>query len=138
MPDCEPTRSPRSVVRTFDQDQLYVLGKGGHKAFLPTHPLVWELAQTLPQTGWWFPSPRSSAGHVPAVSVTTETTKVFTTNGIDGSIHRCRHTYATDLLRAGVNIRVVQTLMRHESLNSTMIYTAVDEDERRAAINLIG
>jgi site-specific recombinase XerD len=29
-----------------------------------------------------------------------------------------------------VNVRVVQTLMRHESLSSTMIYCAVDEDER--------
>jgi site-specific recombinase XerD len=118
-----------------DQEQLFVFGKGGQGAFVPTHPLVWELAQTRPRQGWWFPSSASSLGHVRSTSVSTGITRLFAANGIEGSIHRCRHTYATQLLRAGVNIRVVQSLMRHASLNSTMIYTAVDEDERRDAIN---
>jgi integrase/recombinase XerD len=39
------------------------------------------------------------------------------------------------LLRAGTNVRVVQSLMRHESLDSTMTYTAVDEDERNDGIS---
>jgi len=116
------------------RDQLYVFGKGGQGAFVPTHPLVWVLAQSRPRDGWWFPT-CSSTGHVASGSVSTRTTRLFTANGITGSIHRCRHTYATELLRSGANIRVVQTLMRHESLNSTMIYTAVDEGERRDAIN---
>ncbi len=117
-----------------DLDQLYVWGKGGQGAFVPTHPLVWALAQSRPRQGWWFPT-RSAAGHVTSLAVSTMTSKLFRANGIEGSIHRCRHTYATELLRGGANVRVVQTLMRHESLNSTMIYTAVDEGERRAAIN---
>jgi integrase/recombinase XerD len=56
-------------------------------------------------------------------------------NGIEGSIHRCRHTYATHLLRAGTNVRVVQELLRHKSLTSTQIYTAVSEDERIEGIS---
>jgi integrase len=118
-----------------DLDQLYVWGKGGQGAFVPTHPAVWALALDRPRTGWWFPSSASSLGHVRSTSVSTGITRLFAANGIEGSIHRCRHTYATALLRAGVNIRVVQSLMRHASLNSTMIYTAVDEDERRDAID---
>ena len=55
-------------------------------------------------------------------------------HGISGSIHRARHAYGTMLLRSGVNIRVVQTLMRHESITSTQAYTAVDEHERASAI----
>jgi site-specific recombinase XerD len=117
-----------------DQEQLFVFGKGGQGAFVPTHPLVWELAQSRPRQGWWFPS-HSGTGHVTSLAVSSMTTKLFTANGIEGSLHRCRHTYATELLRAGANIRVVQTLMRHASLTSTMIYTAVDEGERRDAIN---
>jgi integrase/recombinase XerD len=119
-----------------EQDQLFVRGKGGKEAYVPTHPLIWELAATRPPTGWWFPSP-TPIGHVRSVWVTTGTTKLFAANGITGSIHRCRHTFATQLLRAGVNIRVVQTLMRHECLSSTQIYLAVDEVERRDAINLL-
>jgi integrase len=41
---------------------------------------------------------------------------------------------ATELLRGGTNIRVVQELMRHESLTRTQIFTEVTGDERRDAI----
>jgi integrase/recombinase XerD len=119
-----------------DADQLYCLGKGGQGAYVPTHPLIWRLAASMPAYGWWFPT-CSTSGHVTSMHVSTKTTELFAANGITGSIHRTRHTFATELLRAGVNVRVVQTLMRHESLASTQIYTAVDEDERRDAINLL-
>ena len=118
-----------------DEDQLYVFGKGGQGAFVPTHPLVWALAQSRPRAGWWFPTSRAVSGHVSNMTISTVTSRLFAANGIEGSIHRCRHTYATALLRSGVNIRVVQELMRHASLASTQRYTAVDEVERRDAIN---
>lgn len=117
-------------------DQLYCFGKGGKGAYVPTHPLIWRLAQSMPAYGWWFPT-CSATGHVTSMHVSTKTTELFAANGITGSIHRCRHTFATELLRAGVNVRVVQTLMRHESLDSTMVYCAVDEVERRDAIALL-
>jgi len=120
-----------------DADQLWVLGKGGVGVYLPTHRAIWELAQTMPRTGFWFPSSRSASGHVSSLTISTSCSRLFTAHGIPGSLHRGRHTFATMLLRAGVNIRVVQTLMRHASLRSTQIYTAVDEDERRDAIRLL-
>jgi len=116
------------------EDSLFVFGKGGTAAEVPTHPNVWALALDRPREGWWFPT-RSVEGHVTSLAVSTLTTELFKANGIHGSIHRCRHTYATQLLRAGVNIRVVQELMRHKSLSSTMIYTAVDEEEKRDGID---
>jgi len=119
-----------------NEDQLWVFGKGGVGEYLPTHPAIWALAASRPRSGWWFPS-RSASGHVTSLAVSTRTSKLFSAHGIEGSIHRCRHTFATELLRAGVNVRVVQTLMRHASLASTMIYCAVDECERRDAIGLL-
>jgi integrase/recombinase XerD len=116
-----------------EEDQLYVFGKGGQGAYVPTHPKVWALALTRPRFGWWFPT-SSAAGHVTNMSVSTTTSRLFAANGIEGSLHRCRHTFATELLRQGENIRVVQQLMRHESLTSTQMYTAVDECELRSAI----
>jgi integrase/recombinase XerD len=38
------------------------------------------------------------------------------------SIHTLRHSYATHLLEAGVNIRRIQQYLGHNSLNSTMVY----------------
>lgn len=118
------------------KDQLWVVGKGGHGAYVPCHPMIWGLALNMPPDGLWFPS-RGATGHVSSMTISTMTSRLFAANGITGSIHRCRHTFATELLRAGVNVRVVQTLMRHASLNSTMRYTAVDEAERRDAIALL-
>jgi integrase/recombinase XerD len=40
-------------------------------------------------------------------------------------VHTFRHTYATHLLEAGVNIRLVQQFLGHASLTSTMVYAHV-------------
>ena len=46
--------------------------------------------------------------------------------------HQLRHRYATTVYRTSHDIRAVQTLLGHARLDTTMIYTAVDND---AALN---
>lgn len=115
-------------------DGIYVMGKGQVEATLPIHPDLWAMAQRYPRHGWWFPG--QTSGAMEPDSITARITALFRAVGIgEGSIHRLRHVYGTRLLRSGTNIRVVQKLMRHGSLETTALYTAVDEDEQRAAIN---
>jgi integrase/recombinase XerD len=56
------------------------------------------------------------------------------------STHTLRHCYATHLLEAGVNLRLIQKYLGHASLTSTMIYlhvTTVGEEDAIAKINLL-
>lgn len=49
------------------------------------------------------------------------------------SAHKLRHTAATLMLQNGVDVRTLQELLGHEHLNTTQIYTHVDNSQLRAA-----
>jgi len=49
------------------------------------------------------------------------------------SSHKLRHTAATLMLHNGVDVRTLQELLGHEHLNTTEIYTHVENDNRRQA-----
>lgn len=63
--------------------------------------------------------------------------KHLTEAGLDStkySAHKLRHTAATLMLHSGVDVRTLQEILGHENLNTTQIYTHVEnENLRRAA-----
>lgn len=53
------------------------------------------------------------------------------------SCHKLRHSFATLMLRNQVDIRVVKELMGHTSIETTMIYTHVQDDDKKQAISTL-
>jgi site-specific recombinase XerD len=49
------------------------------------------------------------------------------------SSHKLRHTAATLMLSNGVDVRTLQEVLGHDNLNTTQIYTHVDNTELRIA-----
>jgi len=51
------------------------------------------------------------------------------------SVHKLRHTAATILFQAGVDVRTIQDVLGHKNINTTQIYTHVNEQQKRDAFN---
>ena len=115
--------SARMVVRV---DQ----GKGRKDRNVMLSPVLltilreyWKIAR--PKT--WLFQHRFHDAPIGTRSMARVVQKARETAGLrkDVRTHSLRHAFATHLLEKGVNIRIIQTLLGHQSLRSTEIYTHV-------------
>jgi integrase/recombinase XerD len=111
-------------------------GKGAKDRFVPLPrtllALLREHWRTHRHARWLFPAcgrsgrSASTASHPMAISSVQGAFRAariaagITKRAV--SIHTLRHCYATHLLEAGVNLRVIQRNLGHSSLESTMVY----------------
>lgn len=116
--------------------ELLVRGKGGKERLIPLAP------QLLAELG---PRPRGllctdqRGRPVTAAALSKGQRRVWRLLGLgeDHTLHGGRHWYATQLLEAGADLRVVQVLLGHSSLATTQVYLAVTDRRRRAAAGLL-
>ena len=116
-------------------ETITITGKGGRIDALPAHQLILQQASNYPRRGLWFPSPRDPSAPVRAKTVSRVISDAFDRADAPATAHQLRHYFATSLLRAGTDSRVVQSLMRHESLATTGRYLAVDVEQQRNALS---
>jgi len=128
-------------------------GKGGKDRYVPlperTVELLREYWRTHRNPVWMFPSegkdhialkastePMHKSSVQDAFRAALKETKINKA----ASVHTLRHSWATHLLEAGVNLRLIQEYLGHSSPQTTSIYThltARAEDLGRQAINRI-
>ena len=114
---------------------LRVHGKGGRERIVPLTSSLAIAVRTACRSGggYAFPSQRL-AGHVHARWIGEQASAVL---GDEWTLHTCRHAFATDLLRAGVDLVTIQQLLGHASVATTQRYTLPEQRAARNAVEVL-
>ena len=125
-------------------DQLRVLGKGSKERILFLNDACRQALDdwlterdtlTLLDDNALFVAPRTHK-RLTTAAVHKLVKKHLAAAGLDStqySSHKLRHTAATLMLQNGVDVRTLQEVLGHNHLNTTQIYTHVDNDDLRVA-----
>ena len=123
-------------------DHLLIHGKGAKERMIPMHPGAQHaLKKWLDVRGdcdskYVFPS-NSKTGHITRDGFFKILKKCAVLSGIDAkrvSPHVLRHSFASHLLSHGANLRAIQTMLGHEDISTTQIYTHVLPEQLRETV----
>lgn len=123
-----------------DKRYIRVRGKGGVTRQIPVVDDLRAILADLDMTGpWLFPARLTGA---PLTDIRRPLWTAARRAGVAARItpHMFRHSYATHLLEAGTDIRIIQKLLGHASITTTQIYTHVSMDvmeQATAALNVV-
>jgi site-specific recombinase XerD len=139
-------------VGDIDSQRMLVhvrLGKGSKDRYVPlpmrTLTMLRQYWLTHHHPLWLFPAKKSQHTRGPCLgpmhSATVQTAMSRVVEELKFrkaiSIHTLRHSYATHLLEAGVNLRLIQHYLGHNSLKTTMVYLHVTSQGQQRARTLI-
>lgn len=122
----------------LDARQLVVRqGKGGRSRSVPLHG---ALLAELRAAGRHRPG-LAVAGREDGTPIARDHDRLFRRwlrrAGLSISAHQLRHSFATELLRSGADLRTIQELLGHRRLETTQRYLMIDAERMRSAVDLL-
>lgn len=123
-------------------DKLLIHGKGAKERIVPMHAGAvaalnkWLAMRDDEKSKYVFPSGGAS-GHITRDGFFKILKKCAVLSGIDPhrvSPHVLRHSFASHLLAGGANLRAIQTMLGHEDISTTQIYTHVMPEQLRETV----
>lgn len=123
-------------------DKLLIHGKGAKERIVPMHAGAiaalqkWLAVRDDEKSKYVFPGGGAS-GHITRDGFFKILKKCAVLAGIDPhrvSPHVLRHSFASHLLAGGANLRVIQTMLGHEDISTTQIYTHVMPEQLRETV----
>ena len=124
--------------RAITDSGLIITGKGGKTRRIPIHSRLRPFLDRVvgAGTGWAFPSPWPSRPDQ-ACSVSYVQHQLAAVLPADASAHSLRHRFATATYKACRDITIVQRLLGHASVATTMRYVALVDDDLDLAIGMV-
>ena len=127
---------------------LHVHGKGAKDRYVPlperTLDLLREFWKTHRNPVWLFPATGRGGIGKPTDSVPRSTVQIAFKEALkkagihkDASVHTLRHSYATHLLEQGINLRLIQQYLGHNTPTTTSIYTHLTQRAHDSAVQTI-
>ena len=122
----------RLQVGDIDSSRMMVHvrdGKGGKDRYVPLPQRSLELLRDYWRherpSPWLFPNKREEDRPLNCERPYQTLKAALRTSKISkpATVHTLRHSYATHLLEAGVNLRVIQEILGHKSPKTTAVYT---------------
>lgn len=113
---------PRHGIEGTETKELSIVGKGGWQRVVFFSPECLQVVNDYVRSradadARLFPISKRTAERI--------VKRAAASAGVRATPHTFRHSLATHLLKSGANIRIVQEMLGHRSLSSTMVYTGV-------------
>ena len=124
-------------------NKLLIHGKGAKERLVPMHDAAihalnkWLDARGDTNSKYVFPS-NGKTGHITRDGFFKILKKCAILSGIEQnrvSPHVLRHSFASHLLAGGANLRAIQTMLGHEDISTTQIYTHVMPEKLKETIS---
>ena len=130
-------------ISDLRQDHIRVFGKGSKErvvylnestaAAINEYLIVRKKIAAIDKNALFLSNRRTRMGREAVHSMVKNSLLKAGLDASKYSSHKLRHTAATLMLQNGVDVRTLQELLGHEHLNTTQIYTHVDNAELRIA-----